>query len=108
MTTNHGEKLGMMVSDDQSRACLRRVAIEYECPFCWALPHAPCFETHGYGERTVNLKYAHEQRRRALYESVARHLATVEAISELMEREARGESWIAARAVIDKAPQMIK
>lgn len=109
MITSKAERTARMVASDQSDAHYYRIAINFECPSCNAGPGGKC-ATIGPLMRLLiyDVNAYHFFRITAAAVAAARHLATVEAISELMERDARGKSWLEARATIDKASAMIK
>ena len=94
---------------DQNAARNYRIPLNFQCPSCNAMPGDKC-GTIGCLMRlsTHDINAHHFLRTASAVESAARHLATVEAISELMERDARGKSWHEASAAIDKAAPVIK
>jgi hypothetical protein len=98
-----------MVARDQSDAHYYRIAINFECPSCNAGPGGKCATIGPLMRlRIYDVNVYHFFRITAAAVGAARHLASVEAISELMERDVRGKSWLEARVAIDKAPAVIK
>lgn len=81
---------GLAVHGDQWDAYQRTVPLDYQCDFCDAPPGHSC---SGECYRVHREAY----RRTARDVAAARHLAAVEALSELTERVIRGESWLSAR-----------
>ena len=82
--------LALAVHSDQWDAYQRTVPLDYQCDFCDAPPGQRCS-----GECSRVHHGAHRRNTRDV--AAARHLATIEALSELAERNVRGESWLSAR-----------
>lgn len=103
MITSKAEWVGRMVARDQRDAHYYRTPVDYECPSCNARPGDKCGVIGCLMRLSIyDINAHHFFRIAAAVESAARHLATVEAISELMERNARGKSWLEARAALTR------
>ena len=95
---NRCEDLGRLVFKDQWSAYQARRPIDYQCPICDAIPGQSCVERPFFSGHGLH-RFAVRN------EAAGRHLACIEAVSELNERAIRGASWLFGRLALDFVTQ---